>query len=265
MTTLHTIICCCISRPHLHKWGYCDCESGRRDWQRQANTHAHTHYCSLKLSHTHNTLVWQGDREKWNKEWRKKETVKQQCDRKCPRIQYKFMLDNHWRLMMRECVCVCKCGPFVFFALCARCIYRFKWPLEKEPFICITATTTTTAAVVNIDEHELVYEGKKIPQFSSTHFFSLFWNVLIVTHSHLWKNCKTKAIKSAKTEEKTLQPLSSANINECNFCTIELWWRRRWYDVCVCACFFPHSFYLWNVFNNVGIAATTTKNYPLLW
>lgn len=97
----------------------------------------------------------------------------------------------------RECVCVHKCGPFVFFALCARCIYRFKWPLEKEPFICIAAATTTTAAaatavVVNIDEHGIVYEGEKIPQFSWAAFFLC---VLIVTHSRFVKTVKQRPSK----------------------------------------------------------------------
>lgn len=186
-------------------------------------------------------------RDKLKREWIKKNTHTQrlrQRDGKCPRIQYIFISDKP----LKADEWICKSGPFVFIALYAHCIYRFKWPLEKEPFICITATTTTTAAVVNIDEHEFVYEGKKIPQFSSTPFFSLFWNVLIVTHSHLWKNCKTKAIKSAKTEEKTLQPLSSANINECNFCTIELWWRRLWYDVSVCVHVFSLTLFIFGMF-----------------
>lgn len=78
------------------------------------------------------------------------------------------------------------------------------------------------------------------------------------------KTVKQKPSKSAKTEEKTAALSSAANINECNFCTIELWW-RRWYDVCVCVCFFALlSSYLWNVKNNAKIAEATTTTTKII-
>ena len=58
---------------------------------------------------------------------RKKRNVNVDARRvgKGPRIQHIYVGSplNDERL--------CKSGPFVFFALYARCIYRFKWPLEK--------------------------------------------------------------------------------------------------------------------------------------
>lgn len=77
-------------------------------------------------------------------------------------------------------------------------------------FVC-NAATTAAATVENIDELCIgfVYEGEKIPQFSST-FFNAH------CHFFLLRNSKTKAIKSAKKERERKKTVIG-DVNECNF------------------------------------------------
>lgn len=103
-------------------------------------------------------------------------------------------------------------------------------------FVCNAATTAAAATVENIDELCIgfVYEGEKIPQFSST-FFNAH------CHFFLLRNSETKAIKSAKKESERKKKLSSAtSTNAISHNGIMV--------VVGCAVFFV----LWNAKNNAA-------------
>lgn len=89
-------------------------------------------------------------------------------------------------------------------------------------FVCNAATTAAAATVENIDELCIgfVYEGEKIPQFSST-FFNAH------CHFFLLRNSETKAIKSAKKESERKKNCHRRR-QRMQFHTMELWW---WLDV----------------------------------
>lgn len=81
-----------------------------------------------------------------------------------------------------------------------------EWAREREPALEREYRWTL---------HEFVYEGEKIPQFSST-----FFNV----HCHFFHSNETKAIKSAKKErEKTLSSATSTNAVSHNRIMVVVW------------------------------------------
>lgn len=168
-----------------------------------------------------------------------------------------FMSDNHWRLMnSSECVyCVCVRGPFVFFALYAHCIYRFKWPLEKRSFVCNAATAAVAATtreyrwtLCNV----FVYKGETeihtmcgfcaILSIHSVSFSRSVWMFIVTLQTVKQKPSKLprrrlrQGEKKHEREREILSSATSTNAISHNRIMVAATATTTWMDWCVCVC-----------------------------